>query len=663
MGKGFMGKILWVDLSTGAIKDESIPEAVYKKFMTGYGLGAKLLYDRIPPGADALGPDNILGFCSGMLTGTAALFSGRFMVVAKSPLTGGWGDANCGGYLSPAIKQAGYDAIFFRGISPRPVYLYLTDQKAELKDASGLWGKDVVETEAAIKAELNEKKVRIACIGPAGEKLSLISGIANDGGRYAARSGLGAVMGSKKLKALVVSGKARAEADQPDRVKQLSKDLGQALNKRDFMQKVLGSKLVNISGIITRISPMAMAQPGDLWCQILKKYGTMGVTAMSSESGDSPVKNWAGAGHLDFPLKRASKISDDAVVKYQVKRYGCFSCPIQCGGIMEVKDGPWPISESHKPEYETVCAFGTLCLIDDLHALFKLNDMCNRGGLDTISAGGVAAFVIECFESGILTKEDLGGLEPRWGKPEPIMKLIELMIKREGIGDVLADGVKKAAQKIGKGSDQFAVHAGGQELPMHDPKMDVLQGLAYEVEPTPGRHTISGFVWQELMQVHRYSKSADKVKPLTSKKEKTSPHGKAKNQAVDSKLMQVVNGAGVCLFGLCCGPKYPLYEYLNAATGWGYSDEDWLLTGERIETLRHAFNLREGIRYQDTKMHNRAKGVPSLGRGPHANTTLDTETLAREFYREMAWDFETGNPARDRLEKLGLDEVVKDIYG
>lgn len=663
MGKGYMGKVLWVDLGTGEINDEEISEDIYKRFLTGYGLGAKLLYDRIPPGTDPLGPDNILGFCSGLLTGTGALFSGRFMVVGKSPLTGGWGDANCGGYLSPAIKQAGYDAVFFKGISEKPVYLHLTEDKAEIKDASGLWGKDVVETEAALKEELDNKRVRIASIGPASEKLSLISGIANDNGRYAARSGLGAVMGSKKLKALAVSGKTKVEAADKEAIKELSRTFGKGLNRADLGQKIISSTLVKIAGKMTRLNPMSMSQPGDLWCQILKKYGTMGVTSMSSESGDSPVKNWEGAGHLDFPLARAAKISDDAVIKYQKRKYGCFSCPISCGGIMEVKDGKWPVEETHKPEYETLCAFGTLCLIDDVHAIIKLNDLCNRGGLDTISAGGVVAFAIECVESGILTKDDVGGLDLGWGKAEPVIKLIEMIIDREGIGDVLADGVKIAAQKIGKGSEKFAVHAGGQELSMHDPKFDVLQGLSYETEPTPGRHTISGFVWQELMLINRYSKKADKIKPIQSKKQKISPRSKANNQAINSRLMQLVNSAGVCLFGMCVGPKMPLYEYLNAATGWGLSDEDWLETGERIETIRHAFNVREGITYKDTKMHGRAKGVPAMAKGPHAGTTLDMETLARDFYQEFAWDFESGKPSKDRLEKLGLTEVINDFYG
>ncbi len=664
MSNGYMGKVLWVNLSKGELKSEDVPEEHYRDFLTGYGLGIKTLYERIPPGSDPLGPDNILGFCSGLLTGSGAAFSGRFMVCAKSPLTGGWGDANCGGYLSPAIKRAGYDAVFFTGMSEKPVYLFLTDDKAELREASHLWGKDAIETEAALKEEnKDEKRLQVACIGPAGEKLSLISGISNDNGRYAARSGLGAVMGSKKLKGIAVSGKSKVSSSDSEAIKSLSKEFSKALDKADFMGKILSNRVVKLAGKLTRINPMAMAQPGDLWCQILKKYGTMGITAMSAESGDSPVKNWEGVGFKDFPLDRASKISDDQVIKYQSKKYGCFACPVQCGGIMEIEDGPWPVGESHKPEYETLCVFGTLCLIDDLHALFKLNDLCNRGGLDTISAGGVAAFAIECFENGILTKDDLGGLEIGWGKGEPLIKLLEMVINREGIGDVLADGVKKAAEKIGKGSEKFAVHAGGQELPMHDPKFDLMQGVAYELEPTPGRHTISGYVWQELMQIHRYSRNADKVPPMMSKKQKANPGGKAKNQAINSKLMQVVNSAGVCLFGMTCGPRFPLYEYINAVTGWAMTEDEFLETGERIETLRHAFNVREGITYNDTRMHGRAKGLPPMNRGPHSGVTLDMETAAREFYREMGWDFDTGKPGKERLEALGLDEVVKDLYG
>ncbi len=665
MGKGYMGKIMWVDLTSKKISYEDIPDEIYEKFLSGYGLAAKILYDRIPPGADAMGPDNILAFMSGLLTGTGSVFTGRWMACAKSPLTGGWGDANCGGDLSPAIKKAGVDGIFFTGRSDKPVYLAVDDKKVELKDAAGVWGQDTCDTEDTIRKELGDDKgqFKIACIGPAGEKLSLIAGISNDKGRYAGRSGLGAVMGSKKLKALAVKGKAKIETQNPDRIKELTKKYNKSLDRADFMMKVLGNRLLRIVGIVTRAGSTMMANPGDLYRLLLKKYGTMGITAMSAENGDSPVKNWGGAGYKDFPLDRSSKFSDDALLKYQVKKYGCYSCPVRCGGIMSVKDGPYPIEETHKPEYETLCVFGTSCLIDDTQALIKVNDMVNRGGMDTISCGGAVAFAIECYESGILSKEDTGGLELKWGNTDAMLKLVEKMIKREGIGDLLADGVKVAAKKLGKGSEKFAIHAGGQELPMHDPKFDPGQMTSYENEPTPGRHTIACFTYQDLIKVERFFTDADSTKLVATKKALREPGARMKNQVLDSKLMQIANGVGMCLFGLQCGPRNPIFEWLNAATGWTKTPDEYLAVAERIETMRHSFNIREGIKPGDFKMTGRVRGEPPLTYGPHKNVTLNSDETRRIFYEAYGWDPVSGKPRKEVLEKLGLTEVSKDFYG
>ncbi|MBI4677640.1 MAG: aldehyde ferredoxin oxidoreductase family protein [Elusimicrobia bacterium] len=665
MGKGYMGRAMWVDLSKGAILRESVPDEIYRKFLTGYGLGAKMLFDRIQPGADPLGPGNILGFCSGLLTGTPSLFTGRLEVVCKSPLTGGWGDANCGGHLSPAIKRAGVDAIFLAGVSPGPVYLAVDGEHASLRDASAIWGKDAVETERLVRRELGDSRgdFKVAAVGPAGEKLVRFAGICHDGGRYAARSGVGAVMGSKRLKAVAVRGSGAVEVHDGQAMRSLTRDFGKALKQAGFVRNLLGSRTMQWAGTATRMSPVAMAQAGLLWRQILQKYGTMGVTAMSAESGDSPVKNWKGAGCFDFPSSRASRIADEAVLRFQKRRYACHSCPVACGGIMEVKEGPWPLAETHKPEYETLAALGTLCLVDDLPALFKLNDLCNRGGLDTISAGGVLAFAIECAERGILTKRDLGGLDLGWGKAEAMIRLLEMIIGRQGIGDVLAEGVARAAARIGRGAEEFAVHAGGQELPMHDPRLDPGYGLAYETEPTPGRHTIASFTWQELMLIDRYSKDAVKVKPVQSRGGRLSPFGKARNQAINSKVMQLVNSTGVCLFGMSCGPRLPLYEYINAATGWALDEERCLEIGERIQNLRHAFNLREGITPRQARMHPRGRGLPPLERGPHRGVTLDTDAMAREYRSEFGWDADTGMPSKRRLEELGLGEAVRALFG
>lgn len=664
MAKGYMGKTMWVNLTSGEIGREEIADEIYQNFLSGYGLAARLLYERIPPGTDALGPDNILAFVSGLLTATGSVFSGRWMACAKSPLTGGWGDANCGGDLSPAIKGAGVDGIFFTGAAARPVYLVVDEERVELKDAGQIWGKDCVDTDRLIRQELGDDRERfkIACIGPAGEKLSLIAGICNDRGRYAARSGLGAVMGAKKLKAIAVRGSARPEVHDPEEVKELTRQFLKNFKRGEFLTKILRNRLFRIAGKLARIGPPSR-NPGELWRAVLKKYGTCGITAMSAENGDSPVQNWIGTGFIDFPLGRSSKISDDAAISSQVKKYGCYSCPLQCGGIMTVTDGPYPLAESHKPEYESLCSFGALCLVDDLPALLQANDMCNRGGVDTISCGSLVAFAMECYERSILTKEDTGGLELKWGSGEAMLQLVDMIIRRQGIGDVLADGVKRAAAKIGKGSEQWAIHAGGQELPMHDPRFDPGVGIAYECEPTPGRHTIASYTWQDLIGIDHLLPGAQPIKAMTTRKTRLNPTARIVNQVLNSKLTQVINGAGVCIFGMGCGLTLPLFPWLNAVTGWNKSAEDYLIIGERIQTLRHSFNVREGQTPLDSEMSPRAKGSPPSGHGPHKGVTLDTATAREHYYKAFGWDTETGKPLRDALEKLRLSNVVKDFYG
>ena len=473
IGQGFCGKILHVNLGQGSHEYETLDEAFYKKYLSGVGLGARVLWDRMKPGADPLGPDNVLGFTTGLLTDTGSLFTGRFMVVGKSPLSNGWGDSNCGGYFSPFLKRCGVDGVFFYGQADTPVYVYLEEDKVGILDATELWGLDAVETENKLK-EIHGKRVQVTCIGPAGEKMVRFAGISNDGGRYAGRAGLGAVMGSKRLKAVVAAGRTRVGVKDKAKISELTKTFRNSLEKGKGMQRIIGDRLFSVVGWITRKGSVYTRQPGDLFRQILKKFGTAGLTAMSAETGDSPIKNWGGIGYTDFPLKRGHKIGAQALASYETKKYGCYSCPVRCGGIMKVGDGPYPIDEMHKPEYETMCAFGGLALNDNIHTIMKINDLCNRGGVDTISCGGVTAFAMECFENGLLTTKDTNGLELRWGDGEALVRLTEMIINREGIGDLLAEGVKRAAEKIGKGAEKFAVHAGGVELPMHDPSSTLL---------------------------------------------------------------------------------------------------------------------------------------------------------------------------------------------
>ncbi|NIS70604.1 MAG: aldehyde ferredoxin oxidoreductase, partial [Proteobacteria bacterium] len=457
MSGGYMGKILSIDLSSCKVTEEVLDETRCRDFLGGYGLGARILFTHQKGGVDPLGPDNILGFLTGPVTGTPVPFCGRYTVVAKSPLTGTWGDANSGGDFGPYLKFSGYDAVFFKGSSDRPVYLFINDGKAELKDAAHLWGKDTHETEDILRAE-HGKDVRVACIGGAGERMSLISGVITNKGRAAGRSGIGAVMGSKKLKALAVRGRRKVPVAR-------EKVLG-ALRK-----KYLSSMKDNP------------------WFPFFHDIGTNAMIPDSVINGRLPIKNWAGS-TLDIP--DLELIGGKNLIKLEEKKYGCWNCPMRCGGFMKAGKGKYDYPAGiHKPEYETVGAFGSMCLNTDIHSIIVANDICNRHGLDTISTGCTIAFAIECYENGLINKQDTEGIELTWGNHKGIVALAEKMAKREGFGDVLADGVKVAAEKIGKGAHEYAIHIQGQEPPMHDPRAQVRLGLGatYKAAPAPGRHT------------------------------------------------------------------------------------------------------------------------------------------------------------------------------
>ncbi len=649
MGKGYMGKILTVDLTVGDIKEEIIPDDVYEKYLSGMGLAAYILYNRIPSGADPLGPDNILGFVSGLLTGTGSLFAGRWMVVGKSPLTGGWGDANCGGNFSPAIKRCGYDGIFFKGISDKPVYLYIEKGKAQLRDASHVWGRDTVEAEKMLLEETAGNS-RVALIGPSGEKLSLISGISNDGGRMAARSGLGAVMGSKKLKALVLKGARRIPVHNREGIKKLS----QKCNKWvQFQPPFIPGSMTSYVGALMRVMPTVLAQDGMLYKILLRKWGTVSLNQMSIEMGDSPIKNWKGSNE-DFGPKKSVTTNPDVFTDREMMKYHCYSCPLGCGGICSMTG---KYSETHKPEYETVLALGGLCVNEDVDSLFYLNEALNRAGMDTISAGATAAFAIECYEEGILTKKDTDGLELTWGNAGAIIALIDKMISREGIGDILADGSRIAARKIGKGSERFVVHAGGQEPAMHDSRNDPGFALHYSVEPTPGRHTIGSGLYYEMFQLWKKIKGLPKVGPLYFKGSKyVVDEEKAVKGAACSKFVNVLNGAGLCLFGSFLGAKkIPTFDWLNAATGWNKTPEEYMGIGERVQTLRQAFNIKHGIEPKDFKISDRAVGKPPLSGGANKGRTVDIDKMMEGYWGQFGWDTSTGKPGAECMEKLGIE--------
>jgi aldehyde:ferredoxin oxidoreductase len=648
MNKPYMGKILMVDLSNGTLTEETIPESVYKQYLSGMGLGAYILYNRMPAGADPLGPENILGFCSGFLTGTGSFFSGRWTLVGKSPLTSGWGDANCGGTFSPAIKRCGYDAIFFKGISPHPVYLYVKNGKAALKDATGLWGQDAVEAEETLQKQYGQKAA-VAVIGPAGEKVSLISGVCNDRGRIAARSGLGAVMGSKKLKAVVLHGVQRIGVHDPVEMKRLSRHCAKWVN---FPLPLMPGAVFARVGTLLRATPVVFPQDGILYRSILQKWGTSGMNQASIEMGDSPLKNWEGS-NRDFPLEKSRKINPDLIRDTQIVKYHCYSCPVGCGGICTTKG---KYAQTHKPEYESILALGGLCMNEDLDSIFYLNELLNRAGMDSISAGATAAFAIECYEKGVITKEDTGGLELTWGNTEAVVALIKKMINREGIGDILADGTKIAAAKIGKGAGEFVVQAGGQELAMHDGRNDPGFNLHYSLEPTPGRHTLGAGLYYEMFQLWKSVKGLPKPSPLYTKASKYEVNpGKAVTAAACSKFMSLANAAGMCLFGLFLGSKrIPTFDWLNAATGWQLTPGDYMDIGERIQTLKQAFNVKHGIEPRANFVSSRALGKIPQKEGANKGRSVDLEKLAPGYWEQFGWDTTTGKPREETLRKLEI---------
>lgn len=615
MARGYMGKILDINLSTGQMHDEPLDEDACRGLIGGYGIGDKLLYERLRPGVDPLGPENVLIFLTGPFTGTPALGGSRYVVVCKSPLTETLGDANSGGTWGPMLKFAGYDGVVFSGASDRPVYLSIENGTAELHDAAWLWGKDTVETDALLK-ERHGRQAVCACIGPAGEKLSRISSIINDVGRAAGRSGVGAVMGSKKLKAVVVKGDAQVPVRDEMEVRRL---------RRKFLQQSTG------------------------FYPILHKYGTVGITADSAMSGDSPVKNWGGAATVDFPQAQ-QKFRDDVVIQYQTKKYPCWKCNIGCGGYMEVKDGPYAGTKTHKVEYETAASFGSMSLNDDFPSLIKCNDIVNRAGLDSISAPAAVAFAIECFENGILTGTDTGGLELTWGNHRDMIRLLEQIASREGLGDILAEGVMRAAQHIGKGSEQFAVHVRGQEVPMHDPRFVPGLALTYKMEATPARHTQGG---ELIGPVGVDMPGADLPKYQYG--------GKGEMHKRQMALAHMLNATGGCLFAYISYPAQYIPEFLSAITGWDYTLDDCFTVGERIANLRHAFNLREGINPVAIPLHGRLTGNPPLKEGNVRGVTVDADLMVREYCQAMAWDPVTARPTPQRLRDLDLEYLIEDV--
>jgi len=621
---GYTGKILVVDLASRKVREEKLPERLYRDFIGGVGLGVRLLYERQPAKVDPLGGKNILGFMPGLLSGTITPGSSRLTVVSKSPLTGGWGDASVGGYLAYEIKRAGYDGILFQGISPRPVYLLLHQGKAELKDASHLWGKDTRETEETLRKEVGDPRLRVACIGPAGEAKSLIAAIITETreSRAAGRSGLGAVMGSKRLKAIAVRGQKEVPVADRARTNEL---------RKQFVNSVKDTK-VKFTGT-------------------LKSLGTSGIIEGCIRAGASPIKNWSLIG-LDALLEAmpSHEPYENRMNKYLVQRLACATCPIGCGAILKADE--LGIGECDRPEYETVVGFGPLLLNNDIVSILKANIICNRYGIDTISASAAIAFAMECYERGIITRQDTDGIELTWGNSSAMLAMLEKIAKREGFGAILADGIKKAAERIGHGAEEYAIHIGGQELGYHEPRQIPARGAGYIADPTPGRHTtFFAGRWLEAGSLPGpYPEFFEGKVEYRDYGHKSLIYGNCASYEL------VFTSTGMCKF-ILFQSDFPLIEFIAAVTGWDFNLAEAKATGKRIQALRQMFNIREGIEPKELRLPQRVT-IPAT-MGPYKDVPQDFELLRSQYYEAMGWDAETGHPTKSTLKELGLDTLVR----
>jgi aldehyde:ferredoxin oxidoreductase len=627
MTGGYMGKILFVDLSNRRIEAEEYTEKFARAHLGGYGFGSRLLYDRMGPHEDPLGGGNILGIAAGPLTGTPLPVVSRYTVMGKSPLTGSWGDANGSGFFGPALKNTGYDCVFFSGISEKPVYLLIGEDGPALKDAGDLWGMDTYAVDDAVK-ERYGKKAEVACIGPAGEKRSLLAGVVTAKGRTAARAGLGAVMGSKNLKGIVALGTGKVALAEPDLVSSLRKKYTkQILDHYGFAEAYATT-------------------------------GTPGYVETGALNGDSPVRNWFGVAAEE--LENTAEYGFENIERYITRKSSCFRCPMVCWGHMAVKQGPYALAEeTHIPEYESSSAFGSYLLNSNYESIIACNDLCNRNGIDTISTGSAIAFAMSCYEEGIIGSRDTDGVELTWGNHGAIVEMVSKIAHREGFGALLADGVKRAAEAIGRGSERFAVHVGGQELPAHDPRFEPSMATIYRLDATPGRHT------QAAQYCH--PPDIDEVLPdidfsFSFGNNREVYTGRARAQRVLSALNHCVNSLGMCLFGFLSTSTAFMPECYSAVTGWDVDLEELRVTGERIGTIRLAFALREGINPLELGFPDVALGRPPLEAGPTANVSLDLDTLVGEFCAEMDWDPKTCRPSVKRLGELGLEWLIDDLH-
>ena len=619
---GTHGKILRVNLSESKVSQEELPESMVRRFLGGAGVATKYLWDEVPKGADPLGPENELILMTGALTGAIAPSTGRYSVVFKSPLTGIWGQSNVAGFWGVDFKKTGFDGITFRGISAKPVYLMVTEDKAELRDASHLWGKSVSETTRLLKEELGQE-FNVACIGIAGENQVRYAAIINDLHRAAGRCGGGTVMGSKRLKAIAVNGSKPVNIANPSAFGEVA--------RKQF--ELLDQHMLKIG---------------------LEAFGTNLVLDMVNVRGGFPTRNWQTCVIPEVEEINAIALSE----KVLVEKKACFACPISCGRVTEIRRGPYQGKEGEGPEYESVGALGAMCGISDLEAITMAHYLCDDYGLDTISTGSTIAFAMECYEKGILTKSDTDGLELKFGDPDILIELVHKIAKREGIGNLLAEGTKRISEKLGQGTERFAMHVKGLELPAYDSRAVKLTGLTFATANRGGDH-ITGYVQgPTYLDVPFLVVEESMIEdPLVENVEEV----KIAKDLEDA--LTVFDCAGACKFMGMCVATEEWIDLIRYGLGWDdFSVSDFRTLGERVYNLARAFNVREGLTRANDTLPKRLLEEP-LPEGPAKGHVNELIPLLDPYYKLRGWDKATGKPTREKLRELGLEEVIPVIWG
>jgi aldehyde:ferredoxin oxidoreductase len=610
---GYMGKLLIVDLTNGRLWDEPINPSWARDFVGGAGYAARYLYDELTPGTDPLGPDNTLMFMTGPLVGTRAPSCGRHEVCALSPQTGLWGESNSGGFWGAELKFSGYDGIVVRGQSPKPVWLSIADgQLPALHDAGSLWGLDCYETQHHLRDELGDQKVRVASIGPAGENLVLYAAIMNDHGRAAGRTGMGAVMGSKRLKAIAVRGKQRVP---------LADKVGFHQAAKEALK------------IVTE----------DVATEVYHQMGTSSYVDMALMWGDIPIKYWTGN-----KFDEATNLSGPSMVGTILTRsVPCYGCAVACGREVSLKDTPYGLEVVDGPEYESVALLGSSLLIDDLPGVAYASHLCNRYGMDTISSGAAISLAYLLHDQGLLTAADAGGIPLQWGNVETLHTLLEMIAQRQGFGDVLAEGAKRVAARYG--AEDLAIHVNGLDAPAHDPRATTGMGLAYATSPRGACH-MQGDMYAVDMGL-----SIPEVGIVPGDRLKS--RGKAPVVARIQDWRSLYGSIIMCNF---VNPTAPvLAQLLSAATGQEADAVAWCRTGERIFNLKRAFNSRLGVRRGNDRLP-RALFIPK--RDGSRGKTPDMDRMLKEYYACRQWDWQTGKPKREKLISLGLADVAEELW-